>query len=124
MWSASSKSRNRNLIKKDESGRFTFYQETSKPDSNYTTANFFITFFNELKSCVSQLQAQRFVGKCSIGNNEELNPRASNLAEVIHLLESRGKEELYERFNNYVSTMFPQFASVSTQILSKQHSRE
>jgi hypothetical protein len=59
-----------------------------------------------------------------VGNNEELNPRASNLAEVIHLLESRGKEKLYERFNDYVSTMFPQFASVSTQILSKQHSRE
>ncbi|MEG4445241.1 AAA family ATPase [Microcoleus sp. AT9_B5] len=124
IWSGLSRNRNRNLIKKDESGRFTFYQETNEIDSNYTSEDFFVTLFHEFRNCVSQLQAQRFIGKCSVGNNEELNPRASNLAEVIHLLESRGKEELYERFNDYVSTMFPQFASVSTQILSKQHSRE
>ena len=123
-WSGLSKNRNRNLIKKDESGRFTFYQETNEIDSNYTSEDFFVTLFHEFRNGVSQLQAQRFIGKCSVGNNEELNPRASNLAEVIHLLESRGKEKLYERFNDYVSTMFPQFASVSTQILSKQHSRE
>jgi predicted ATP-binding protein involved in virulence len=124
IWSGFSRNRNKNLIKKDESGRFTFYEETNKIDSNYTSEYFFVTLFHEFRSCVSQLQAQRFIGKCSVGNNEELNPRASNLAEVIHLLESRGKEELYERFNDYVSIMFPQFASVSTQILSKQHSRE
>ena len=123
-WSGLSKNRNRNLIKKDESGRFTFYQETNEIDYNYTSEDFFVTLFHEFRNGVSQLQAQRFIGKCSVGNNEELNPRASNLAEVIHLLESRGKEKLYERFNDYVSTMFPQFASVSTQILSKQHSRE
>lgn len=124
IWSGFSRNRNRNLIKKDESGRFIFYQETNEIDSNYTSEDFFVTLFHKFRSCVSQLQAQRFIGKCSVGNNEELNPRASNLAEVIHLLESRGKEELYERFNDYVSTMFPQFALVSTQILSKQHSRE
>ncbi|XHL99408.1 MAG: AAA family ATPase (plasmid) [Microcoleus anatoxicus] len=120
----SSRSRNKNIIKKDASSRFTFCQDTNETDSSYTEEDFFVTLFHEFRNCVSQLQAQRFVGECSIGNNEELNPRASNLAEVIHLLESRGKEELYERFNDYVSTMFPQFASVSTQILSKQHYRE
>jgi predicted ATP-binding protein involved in virulence len=124
MWSGFSRHRNKNFIKKDESGRFTFYPQTNQTDSNYTSEDFFVTLFHEFRNCVSQLQAQRFVGECSIGNNEELNPRASNLAEVIHLLESRGKEELYQRFNDYVSTMFPQFGSVSTQILSKQHYRE
>ncbi len=120
----SSINRNKNILKKDGSGRFIFYQETNEIDSSYTEEDFFVTLFHEFRNNISQLQAQRFVGNCSVGNDEELNSRASNLAEVIHLLESRGKEELYERFNDYVSTMFPQFASVSTQILSKQHSRE
>ncbi|WP_333352695.1 AAA family ATPase [Microcoleus sp. herbarium14] len=116
----SSKSRNKNIIKKDASSRFTFYQETNETDSSYTEEDFFVTLFHEFRNNISQLQAQRFVGNCSVGNNEELNSRASNLAEVIHLLESPDKRKLYERFNHYVSTMFPQFGSVSTRILSKQ----
>jgi len=48
-----------------------------------------------------------------MGNDEKLNSITSNLAEVIHLLESQSKKELYERFNRYVSTMFPQFGLVA-----------
>jgi predicted ATP-binding protein involved in virulence len=121
MWSGFSRDRNKNFIKKDESGRFTFYQKTNKTDSNDTEEYFFVTLFRKFRSCVSQLQAQRFVGQCSIGNDEKLNSSASNLAEVIHLLESPSKKELYERFNRYVSTMFPQFGLVSTRILEKQN---
>jgi len=120
MWRGSSRDRKKNLLKKDASGRFTFCQETQKTDSSYTEEDFFVTLFNEFKNNVYRLQAQRFVGNCSVGNDEELNSTASNLAEVIHLLESPSKRKLYERFNQYVSIMFPQFGLVSTRILSQQ----
>lgn len=117
----SSRNRKKNTLKKGDSGRFTFCEESNQTDSNYTSEDFFVTLFHKFRSCVSQLQAQRFVGNCSVGNNEELNSRASNLAEVIHLWgASPSKRKLYERFNQYVSAMFPQFALVSTRILSKQ----
>ena len=116
----SSRNRNKNILKKDGSGRFTFYQETNETDFRYTEEDFFVTLFDEFTTRVFQLQAQRFVGNCSVGNDEKLNSRASNLAEVIHLWESPSKRKLYERFNQYVSTMFPQFALVSTRILSQQ----
>jgi len=119
MWVGFSKNRNKNLIKKDESGIFTLCQETNEADS-HTGEDFFVTLFYKFRSRVSQLQAQRFVGEWSVGDNEELNSTASNLAEVIHLLESPSKQKLYERFNQYVSIMFPQFERVSTKILSKQ----
>jgi predicted ATP-dependent endonuclease of OLD family len=109
----------KNLIKKDANDRFTFGQETDEADK-HREENFFVTLFDEFANRVSQLQAQRFVGQCSVGDNEELNSSASNLAEVIHLLESPIKKKLYERFNQYVSTMFPQFGLVSTRILEKQ----
>jgi ABC-type lipoprotein export system ATPase subunit len=109
----------KNLIKKDANDRFTFCQGTDEADK-HREENFFVTLFDEFANRVSQLQAQRFVGQCSIGNDEKLNSSASNLAEVIHLLESPSKKKLYERFNQYVSAMFPQFGLVSTRILEKQ----
>ena len=117
-----SRHRNKNFIKKDESGRFTFDPETNQTDSSYRGEDFFVTLFHKFRSWVSQLQAQRFVRQCSVGDNEDLNSNASNLAEVIHLLQSRIiKKKLYERFNQYVSTMFPQFGLVSARILEKQN---
>jgi len=114
-----SKNSRKNIIKKDANDRFTFCQDTDEAD-RHKEEDFFVMLFDEFRSRVSQLQAQRFVGECSVGDNEDLNSRASNLAEVIHLLESPSKKKLYERFNQYVSTMFPQFERVSTKILSKQ----
>jgi predicted ATP-dependent endonuclease of OLD family len=116
----SSRNRNKNILIKDDSGRFSLDQGTNETDSSYTEKDFFVTIFHRFRERVSQLQAQRFVGDCSVGNDEELNSRASNLAEVIHLLESPSKKKLYESFNQHVSTMFPQFEWVSTKILSKQ----
>ena len=116
----SSRNRNKNILRKDASGRFSLDQGINETDSSYTEEDFFVTLFDTFRERVSQLQAQRFVGDCSVGNDEELNSRASNLAEVIHLLESPSKKKLYESFNQHVSTMFPQFEWVSTKILSKQ----
>ncbi|MEG3847854.1 AAA family ATPase [Microcoleus sp. herbarium19] len=116
----SSRNRNKNILRKDASGRFSLDQGTNETDSSYTEEDFFVTLFHTFRERVSQLQAQRFVGDYSVGNDEELNSRASNLAEVIHLLESPSKKKLYESFNQHVSTMFPQFEWVSTKILSKQ----
>src|SRR4028119_112515 len=116
----SSRNRNKNILIKDDSGRFSLDQGTNETDYSYTEKDFFVTIFHRFRERVSQLQAQRFVGDCSVGNDEELNSRASNLAEVIHLLESPSKKKLYESFNQHVSIMFPQFEWVSTKILSKQ----
>jgi energy-coupling factor transporter ATP-binding protein EcfA2 len=116
----SSRNRNKNILIKDDSGRFSLDQGTNETDSSYTEKDFFVTILHRFRERVSQLQAQRFVGDCSVGNDEELNSRASNLAEVIHLLESPSKKKLYESFNQHVSIMFPQFEWVSTKILSKQ----
>jgi len=115
-----SKFRDKNILKKNNNDRFTFCYETNELDffpkqNNYDT-------FSQIQKLGFSTPSQRFVGQCSIGNDEKLNSSASNLSEVIHLLDSPGKEELYERFNDYVSTMFPQFGSVSTQILSKRRS--
>ncbi|MCU0547687.1 MAG: AAA family ATPase [Oscillatoriaceae cyanobacterium Prado104] len=109
----------RNIIQRDPIGRFSFSEKTPEID-RHMSQDFFVTLFYHFKNRIYRLQAQRFVGECSVGNNEVLNPRGSNLAEVIHLLESPSKRKLYDRFNHYVSTMFPQFGLVSTRILSQQ----
>jgi energy-coupling factor transporter ATP-binding protein EcfA2 len=108
----------KNLIKKDAHARFTFCPETDEAD-RHKGENFFVKLFDKFTNRLSLLQAQRFVGECFVGANAELSVRASNLAEVIHLWQVPNKKKLYERFNHYVSTMFPQFGLVSTRI-SKQ----
>jgi AAA15 family ATPase/GTPase len=52
-WSGFSRNRIRNLIKKDETNRFIFDQETNKIDSNYTSEDFFVTLFHQFRNCVS-----------------------------------------------------------------------
>lgn len=114
-----SRDKTKNIILRESSGRFSFSEKTYEIE-RHTSQDFFVTLFEHFRNQVYGLQAQRFVGECSVGNNAELNSSASNLAEVIHLLESPSKRKLYERFNQYVSSIFPQFGLVSTKILSKQ----
>lgn len=69
--------------------------------------------FNLYKSRIYRFQAERLnVGSCSYGKNSELKSDASNLAEVLHLLPNKDPQK-FNRFNNYILTIFPQIAAIS-----------
>ena len=53
------------------------------------------------------------LGSCLFGDNSELEPDASNLAEVLNQLQQPGKRKLFNRFLTYVSTIFPEIGLVS-----------
>lgn len=70
---------------------------------------------NWAMSRVYLLTAQRFgTPKCAIGTREELLSDASNLAEVLHNL--RAKEMRFQKFNQLVSTVFPEIKWVGTRV--------
>jgi predicted ATP-dependent endonuclease of OLD family len=61
-----------------------------------------------------RLYAERSnLGSCLFGDNSELEPDASNLAEVLNQLQQPGKRKLFNRFLTYVSTIFPEIGLVS-----------
>ncbi|WP_449420567.1 ATP-dependent nuclease [Phormidium nigroviride] len=53
------------------------------------------------------------LGSCIFGDNSELEPDASNLAEVLNQLQLPGKGKLFKSFLTYVSTIFPEIGLVS-----------
>jgi len=53
------------------------------------------------------------LGSCIFGDNSELEPDASNLAEVLNQLQQPGKKKLFNRFLTYVSAIFPEIGLVS-----------
>ena len=53
------------------------------------------------------------LGSCLFGDNSELEPDASNLAEVLNQLQQPGKRKLFNRFLTYVSAIFPEIGLVS-----------
>jgi hypothetical protein len=83
--------------------------------------NFSITLFKDFKSGIYRFYAERLnLGSCPYGSNSELKPDASNLAEVLNILQLRGKKKVFERFNHYVSTIFPQINCISVRPKPKQ----
>jgi predicted ATPase len=61
-----------------------------------------------------RLYAERSnLGSCIFGDNSELEPDASNLAEVLNQLQQHGKKKLFNRFLTYVSVIFPEIGLVS-----------
>lgn len=64
------------------------------------------------------LTAQRFSTPLSaIGTRDELLSDASNLAEVLHNL--RAREMMFRKFNELVSTVFPEIKWVGTRVLQQ-----
>ena len=62
---------------------------------------------------IYRFHAERFnVGICPFGNNSELQPNASNLAEVLNNLQGKNPKR-FERFNNLVSVIFPQIKRIT-----------
>ena len=53
------------------------------------------------------------LASCFFGDRSELEPDASNLAEVLNQLQLSGKKKLFNRFLMYISTIFPEIGEVS-----------
>lgn len=53
------------------------------------------------------------LASCSFGDNSELEPDASNLAEVLNQLQLAGKRKLFNLFLTHVSAIFPEIGLVS-----------
>jgi AAA15 family ATPase/GTPase len=53
------------------------------------------------------------LASCFFGERSELEPDASNLAEVLNQFQLSGKKKLFKRFLMYISTIFPEIGEVS-----------
>lgn len=83
--------------------------------------SFPVTLCQEFRRRIYRFYAERLnVETCLSGSSSILKPNASNLPEVLSLLQLPGKKSVYERFNQYVSTIFPHIKLVSVRPQPKQ----
>jgi AAA15 family ATPase/GTPase len=76
--------------------------------------------FDLFRNRIYRFYAERLnVSRCSYKNTSELNPDASNLAEVLHLLPTKNPSN-FSRLNKYISTIFPHIEYISS--VSKEDS--
>lgn len=82
---------------------------------------FLVTLCQEFRQRIYRFYAERLnVGSCPHGSSSTLKPNASNLAEVLSLLQLPGKKRVYERFNQYISIIFPEIKLISVRPQPKQ----
>ena len=75
-------------------------------------AEFGVTVASILRSRIYRFDAQRVgLGSCGFGSNAVLHPTASNLAEVLNILQSNAP--LFQEFNELVHRIFPSIFRVS-----------
>jgi AAA15 family ATPase/GTPase len=68
--------------------------------------------FNHFKNNIFRFRAERLnLGSAPYGDAEQLNPDASNLAQVLSKLQ--GNRSKFSRFNEYVSAILPQIKWIS-----------
>jgi len=97
-------------IAKARNGRFTLSESTLLNEED----NLLITLFSHFQNHMYRFNAERFnLGSCLFGHNSNLKPDASNLAEVLNLLQLRGTKRVFERLNQYVSIIFPTIKEVA-----------
>ncbi|MCL1468271.1 ATP-dependent nuclease [Argonema galeatum] len=78
------------------------------------TASLSAIFLNFLTKRIYRLNAERSnLGSCSFGDNSQLKPDASNLAEVLNILQLRGTQKTFNLYNSYVSTIFPNIKEIA-----------
>lgn len=76
--------------------------------------------FNYFRSKIYRFYAERLnIGKCGFGSNPTLNQDASNLAQVINMMQSQNPER-FNRFNHLVSTIFPYIKRISINPLGSE----
>jgi AAA15 family ATPase/GTPase len=69
--------------------------------------------FNLFRNRIYRFYAERLnVHSCPLGESSELKPDASNLPEVLYVLQNLNPPR-FSRFNHYVSIIFPQIEEVS-----------
>jgi AAA15 family ATPase/GTPase len=72
------------------------------------------TIFKHFRNRIYRFYAERLnIGSCSFGSNPQLASDASNLAEVLNILQGGGKKKVFERFNQYASAIFPYIKYIS-----------
>ncbi|MEG3876699.1 AAA family ATPase [Microcoleus sp. herbarium7] len=97
-------------IGREENGRLIFTKDRFFQE----VEDFLFTIYKRFQSKIYRFRAERLsLGSCSFGSSFELNPNASNLAEVINILQGRGKKNIFEQFNQYISIIFPEIKFVS-----------
>jgi predicted ATP-dependent endonuclease of OLD family len=80
-----------------------------------------VSLFHLFRERIYRFYAERTnLESCFSGSNSQLNPNASNLAEVLNILQLPGKKKVFERFNQYVSIIFPQTKWISVRPKPKQ----
>ncbi|MEQ9354281.1 ATP-dependent nuclease [Coleofasciculus chthonoplastes] len=72
------------------------------------------TIFDNFKNYIYRFNAERLnIYSCTAGSNRKLEPNASNLAEVLSILQLPGSKKIFEEFNQYVSHIFPDIHLIS-----------
>jgi len=72
------------------------------------------TIFDNFKNYIYRFYAERLnIYSCTAGSNRKLEPNASNLAEVLSILQLPGSKKIFEEFNQYVSHIFPDINLIS-----------
>ncbi|MEQ9481782.1 AAA family ATPase [Coleofasciculus sp. F4-SAH-05] len=73
-----------------------------------------ITIVNKFKHRIYRFHAERTTRSiCASGSSRYLRADASNLPEVINKLEERGNRKIFDKFNEYISRIFPEINVVS-----------
>jgi ABC-type cobalamin/Fe3+-siderophores transport system ATPase subunit len=87
-------------------------EPTSTKSSNHQYPRILV---EEVRKRIYQFDAERLgVGQCSMGDNDDLRSDSSNLAEVLHVLQSRNRVK-FEHFNELVSRVLTNVKEVRTQ---------
>ncbi|OYD90238.1 chromosome segregation protein SMC [Nostoc sp. 'Peltigera membranacea cyanobiont' 210A] len=103
-------------IKRTSEDIIDLYQQTSVPITDTIVGKLLNISYN----LIYRFHAERFnVGSCAFGNNSELQPNASNLAEVLNSLQGKNPKR-FERLNNLVSVIFPQIKRITVESRPQQ----
>jgi len=83
-----------------------------------------LTILKKFTKRIYRFYAERLnIESCPSGSESKLKPDASNLAEVLSLLQLPGRRKVFDRFKHYVSTIFPDIQSVSVRPQPKQRNK-
>jgi len=101
-------------IKRDKNNTFGSYGSSS---SDYSTTIGWRLFEN-FKRGIFRFYAERLnIGRCSVGTGNKLAQNASNLAQVLHVMQSDNSSK-FNRYNGFVSEIFPNIKRIGISLIS------
>lgn len=99
-------------VQKDANGRLLLPSVSENINISVSNSSFG-QFFTITKKRIYKFLAERLnVGSCVRTYSSELSPNASNLPEVLGILQGKNPD-LFDIFNNYVSIVFPQIKQIT-----------